>query len=93
MQPRKPADRHYPEKTAFVRQQLRSGRRVSDLANQLYREGCHSVQILMIFHQVTRASLDDLKAFGQWWGIGGVTDAEAFDEWAREVFGDPPRIP
>jgi len=32
-----------------------------------------------------RASLPDLKAFGQWWGPQGVTDAPAFDQWAAEV--------
>jgi hypothetical protein len=92
VQPKRPADRHYPEKTAFVRAQLREGRRVSELANQLYREGSHGIQIILIFHQATRAPIADLMAFAQWWGPGGVTDADAFDEWAREIFGIPPRV-
>jgi hypothetical protein len=92
MQPHRSTDRHYPAKTAFVRAELRAGRRVSDLANQLYREGTHGIQIVMIFHQATGADIGELLAFGQWWGIGGVTDAEAFDEWAAEVFGNPPRV-
>ncbi|MEJ8859275.1 hypothetical protein WKW79_32235 [Variovorax robiniae] len=92
MKPHRSPDRHYPEKTAFVRAQLRAGRRVSELANQLYREGTHAAQIMLIFHQATHATLDELKGFGRWWGMGGVTDADAFDDWAREVFGDPPRL-
>ncbi|MEJ8846189.1 hypothetical protein [Variovorax rhizosphaerae] len=95
MKPQRPPDRHdrhYPAKTAFVRAQLREGRRVSELANQLYREGTHAVQILLIFHQATGTPLEDLRGFGRWWGIGGVSDADAFDEWAKEVFGDPPRL-
>ncbi|WP_213957014.1 hypothetical protein [Variovorax sp. dw_954] len=92
MRPHRSKDRHYPAKTAFVREQLRGGRRASELANQLYREGTHSIQIVLIFHQATGASIADLTAFGSWWGRRGVTDAHAFDEWAREVFGDPPRL-
>jgi hypothetical protein len=92
MEPHRPSDRHYPQKTAFAREQLRAGRRISDLANQLYREGAHGIQIVLIFHQATGADIGELLAFGQWWGAGGVTDAAAFDEWAIEVFGDPPRV-
>jgi hypothetical protein len=68
-----------------VRAQLRSGVRPSEIANSLHAEGLGAIQLLVIFREATGAALSDLKAFGQWWSHKGVTDPEAFDEWASEV--------
>jgi len=70
-----------------VRAQLADGTRASKIANSLHAMGIGPVAIIFIFREVTGASLSDLKAFGQWWGDAGVTDADQFDAWAAQVRG------
>ena len=70
-----------------VKDELRAGQSPSAIANALHAQGIGPVHLVVIFREATGASLADLKAFGQWWGQGGVTDREAFDAWAREVLG------
>jgi hypothetical protein len=69
-----------------VRAHLARGERASAVATSLQAEGLGNIELLIIFGEATGASLGDLKAFGQWWGDHGVTDADAFDRWAEEVF-------
>jgi hypothetical protein len=69
-----------------VRSQLEKGTRASEIANALHAKGHGAIVLLLIFRQATGASLGDLKAFGQWWGRDGVTDADRFDAWAAHLF-------
>jgi hypothetical protein len=78
---------------AEVRSHLARGLRASVIANALHARGLGNIQLLIVFLEATGASLGELKAFGQWWGEEGVTDADGFDEWADEVFGSPSRSP
>ena len=71
----------------WVKDELRAGRSPSAIANALHVRGIGALRLIVIFREATGASMGDLKAFGQWWGRGGVTDREAFDAWAREVLG------
>lgn len=73
-----------------VRNHLRRGGRPSEVATALHTQGLGSIRLLLVFREATGASLADLKSFGEWWGEHGVTDADAFDAWAREAFGPPP---
>jgi len=70
-----------------VGNQLKTGTRASQIANDLHAKGLGTIQIVFIFRQATGASLGDLKAFGQWWSHGGVTDADQFDACASRVLG------
>jgi hypothetical protein len=65
---------------------LEAGRTPSEIASVLHAEGVSAIQLLAIAREATGASLRDLKAFGQWWGRQGVTDAAAFDAWAAKIF-------
>ena len=65
---------------------LEPGALAATLANQLHQRGLGAIQIMLVFRQATGASIPDLKAFGQWWGLEGVTDVAAFDSWAAQVF-------
>ncbi len=68
---------------------LQAGRSPSEIASVFHAEGVGSIQLLAIAREVTGASLADLKAFGQWWGRQGVTDAAAFDAWAARILPKP----
>jgi len=68
-----------------VKAELAEGRAPSEIANELHARGFGAIHVLMIFIEGTGVSLRDAKAFGQWWGQRGVTDAQAFDERAREL--------
>jgi hypothetical protein len=83
----------YPEtvrvlgpKIELVKEQLRARRPPSEIATFLHAQGLHELHLMIIFHEATGASLKDLKALGQWWGQRGVTDPQAFDAYAMEVF-------
>ena len=76
----------YRDEAEAVRTGLEQGALASTLANQLHQRGLGAIQIMLVFRQATGASIPDLKAFGQWWGLEGVTDVAAFDSWAAQVF-------
>jgi len=70
----------------LVRGELEKGTRASKIANNLHAKGLGTIELLFIFRRATGASLGDLKAFGEWWGNSGVTDADKFDAWAAQAF-------
>ncbi len=88
------AQNQYPDRVQelrseieYAKSQLAAGISASNIANELLRKGLSVIDIVIVGRETTGASLGDLKSFGKWWGEGGVTDAEGFDEWASQVFG------
>ncbi|NUP08823.1 MAG: hypothetical protein HOW73_22480 [Polyangiaceae bacterium] len=77
---------HSPEETDAVRDGPAAGRPASTLANELHQRGLGLIQILVVFRQATGAGIGDLKDLAQWWGADGVTDTQAFDDWAAQIF-------
>ena len=69
-----------------VRLRLAAGERPSAIADALHARGLGNIALIYIFRQATGAGISELKGFGQWWSPDGVTDADAFDDWARTVF-------
>ena len=74
------------EYVSWFREQLRQGAKPSSVANQLHSEGIGGIPLILIAKLATGANLGDLKSFGQWLGPDGVTDVEAFDAWAAQIF-------
>lgn len=73
-----------------MRWHLRRGGSASEIAIALQNEGLGNIELLLVFREATGSALGDLKALGQWWSENGVTDVEAFDRRAREVFERSP---